>query len=342
MNILKLIPLLLMATLPSCNLDKQPTMKMADLNLFVDTNQDFDSVFVSNIGQDREFHFIKYRDTLQIDFNDSINDLYRIDFFQNGKPKFQNQLWLNGSNITINFEITDTLEIDTVIGSDLYYTSFNFYQQYQELLKTRQNDSVTYRFLFAKLTENINNPFALNIANEIFFKNSADKKQLTKLYNLMATQSDVYRNHFISPFDDIESILNVNNIDVSEFAFYDRNENLTTLNLSNNKKYLFDFWFVACAPCVKDHKELSTKLDFLKQKNVELVGVSIDKDHGEWLAYLKQHDYNWLNVRELQDIEKRMTSKMVISVFPTYAITDSEGTILHRTFSLEETLSKLD
>src|SRR6186713_905107 len=85
-----------------------------------------DSIFFSNITQDNEFQFIRYADVLDIRLNGPLNDMYNLTFYS-GVEKKMNQLWLNGDQVVLKGKFTGKiLDIDTVIGSDLYYKSINF------------------------------------------------------------------------------------------------------------------------------------------------------------------------------------------------------------------------
>lgn len=328
-------------TTMGCISEKENKIELSDLNLYLETDLEIDSVFLSNIGQDREFHFLKYSDTITIDFNDSINDLYNIFFYTKDKV-IQNQLWLNGENIIINGKITDKLKIDTLIGSDLYYKSIDFRNQYEKLIIKKVNDSIINTFLLTELDKNITNPLSLEIADNFLYKNMSKSNELKKLYSLLSIQDEVMKNHFISPYKEIEKILNANKIGFSDFKFINTENKLVDLSLSKDKKYLIDFWFIGCAPCIKDHKQLSKKLEQLKSKDIELIGISIDKKQEEWVVFLKDKKYNWLNLREVDDYKKRMTTNLLVGVFPTYILTDSKGTIIQRTLSLPEILNDLD
>ena len=76
------------------------------------------------------------------------------------------------------------------------------------------------------------------------------------------------------------------------------------------------------------------KLDFLKEKNVELIGISTDRNYSDWKEYLKKHNYNWKNYREIDSL-KRVTKDMAIWSFPTYLHLNNNGEIKGRFNSFE-------
>jgi len=64
---------------------KKESNDLADFNLYLQTKEDIDTIMITDISQNREVHKIAYKDTIKINFKDSINDLYNIWFFKNGK-----------------------------------------------------------------------------------------------------------------------------------------------------------------------------------------------------------------------------------------------------------------
>jgi uncharacterized protein YcfL len=110
----------------ACTSAQYDQTQLADVNLYLDTDAEVDSVFVSNITQDREFQFLPFAKTMHVEFKDSINDLYNINFYTK-KGFVMNQMWLNGENIIIKGKIKEKkFVVDTVIGSDLYYKAIGF------------------------------------------------------------------------------------------------------------------------------------------------------------------------------------------------------------------------
>ncbi|HEV8283156.1 MAG TPA: TlpA disulfide reductase family protein [Chitinophagaceae bacterium] len=308
---------------------------MADLNLYFKADMGIDSVLVANFTQDREFQFMPYKNALNITFNDSINDYYFLKFFT-GKGALMYPLWLNGKNVIIKGKITDKVKIDTVIGSTLYYKSLDFRKKYTELNDSKTDAVTINNFLLTELKQNISNPFSIEIARNFFSRNMSNKNELKTVYSILSNQEDGIQNSLMNPIKEIQKILVDDKVDLSNFSFYDIDRKMTSLKPKKGNKILIDFWFVSCAPCIKEHKAIAGKLGILNSNNIDLVGISIDDDHEKWKDYLKEKKYNWLNLREADEPENKLRTEMLISTFPTYLLLDSEGNVLHRTNSFEE------
>lgn len=319
----------------SCNSNSEDAS--SDLNLYFETSIAIDSIFVSNITQDREFQFLSYENPLHVDLNDSINDLYNINFYTE-KGLIMNQMWLNGENLVIKGLVSDKgVEIDTVIGSDLYYRYMDFRSTYSDLLRKDSQDTTKINhFLIEELKDNLKSPLSIDIAEKFRLRNLNNKGELRKVFELLSTQDDMFKNHLLNPYAKIEHLLSVDQFDFSEYAVYDREKQLSPIEFPKNNRYLIDFWFVNCLPCAKEHKIIKDKLEWLDIENVGLIGISTDTDHEKWNDYLKQKEYRWKNYREQEDDDKKLATNLLINVYPTYLLIDEKGNILRRSNSFSE------
>ena len=221
----------------------------SDLNLYFETTVPIDSIFISNITQDREFQFLSYSNPLNITLNDSINDLYNVNFYTK-KGLIMNQMWLNGEKIRIRGSVSDKgVKIDTVIGSSLYYKSLDFKAKYKSLIEEYSEDSTKVNsFLINELENNIDNPLSIDIAEKFRFLNLNRKDELNKVFQLLSTQNNLLKQHLLNPYSKIENLLSLDNIDFSEFQFYNKENIQSKISLPNSELYLIDFWFVSCHP----------------------------------------------------------------------------------------------
>src|SRR5262249_15033852 len=142
-----------------------------------------DSVLVTNITQDREFHMLKYTNPIHVNLNDSINDLYAISFYSSDDHRMI-QLWLDGKSPVIKGRVADkiTIQVDTVTGSGLYDTSLNFRKTYKALLTGNADSSAINNFLLAEIRKKINSPLSIEIANNFVNRNISRTDELKKLF----------------------------------------------------------------------------------------------------------------------------------------------------------------
>ena len=324
----------------ACNSEKQPKQsELADVNLIIQTDKKVDSVWISNIGQTESF-FVPYADTIKVDFDATLDDLYNINFFtENGV--LSNQIWLNGGPVIIRGTIIEKFEIDTVLNSDLYYEAVNYSKKYRELIQNKADSTTIDEFLIDHIGKNITSPISLAISNAFIYRNQNKKDKIRVLFDLLEPQNDSLKNHFISIHGKIANILNVSSLNTSDYTLANLEDKPTKMEKEKSQTQLLDFWFINCPPCIKDHKLIATKLDFLKEKNVELIGISTDQSHAKWKEYLQTHQYNWKNYREIDSLQ-RMTKDMAIWSYPTYLLLDENGEIQARFNSFEDFEKNLD
>ncbi len=329
-----LSPILIVLLILGCKTEqKQQVGSFSDLNLIVETARQIDSVWISDIGQ-RESHILRFTDTIKVNLKRKVNDLYNLYFYTKGAT-VKKQLWLDGENVIIKGEIDEEFEIDTVLHSDLYYTSVDFSSAFNTLIQHQADSDAVDHFLLQRIQQNTDNPLSFEIASFFILRNQNNPKKIRELYDLLNSQNDTLKNHLISAHSQIENILEIDAIDISEYQFYNINQKLTSIDVIPKKDYLLDFWFVSCAPCLKDHKIMAKKLEVLKDHRVELISISIDKKQSDWKEYLLKYNYHWKHYREVDSLAS-ITSAMDIGAFPTYLLINGEGTIKGRFNSFGE------
>lgn len=137
-----------------------------------------------------------------------------------------------------------------------------------------------------------------------------------------------------------EKVSDENTIDFSKYTFNTANKEEQKLQLQKRKKYLLDFWYIECAPCVEDHKTLQKNLTKLADKNIEVIGLSIDRSVKDWRKYLSEHDYNWQQYNQYFQ-KPNLKKDLEIKRFPRYYLVNHSGTIQKQTNSLAEILDYL-
>ncbi len=313
----------------------------AQLKFEVVASVPVDSIFFSNITQDHEFQFIPYSQSINIKLTGPLNDLYNFTFYGSNEKRM-NTLWLDGTNVIVKGKFNGKkLEVDTVIGSELYYKSLDFRKRYEKLTESKADSVTINSFLLDEIKRNISNVFSIEIARHFFSRNISRKEELKKTYILLVSQDVGIRDHLLNPYRKIENILTRNRIDFSKFQFYTPAGKLEPLILTPGKKYLIDMWFIGCAPCIEQHKEIARKLELLKQQNIEVIGISIDQNQEQWAEWLGKKNYLWKNVREVDDHKKKLRTDMLIEAYPTYFLLDDTGKILYRCNAFDQILNHL-
>lgn len=126
-------------------------------------------------------------------------------------------------------------------------------------------------------------------------------------------------------------------IKFSNYTFNDAEGDQKTIKLDKNKLYILDFWYLECAPCIKDHKVVAKHVDSLVKIGIKVVGMSIDRDKKKWRNYLKNHNYNWDNYNQFSEA-KILYKDLNIRLFPTYLVINDKGHVLNKSNRFEKAL----
>jgi len=288
-----------------------------------------------------EFYNYSYYDTLNLSFKKTNIDCYNIRYYENEKM-FRQQMWLDTGKIKIEAHIDSSmLIIDTVVNSPMFYKYKDFIIKYSQLYKT--NDTVLLNnFLLETYQANIENPFSVFVGNLYVGINQNIKSNLLNLKALTEKQGEKFKwfLFYTTINERLNTILNISKIDLTKFSFIDKTNKKINLSLKGADYYMLDLWFLACPPCIRDHKIIKNKITQLKQKHVELISISIDENAKEWKKYLNKNSYKWQNY--LENLENSFTGFLNIQSYPTYIILDNTGNILNTYNSFSDVLTKFD
>lgn len=100
-----------------------------------------------------------------------------------------------------------------------------------------------------------------------------------------------------------------------------------TLSSLKGKYVVLDFWASWCGPCrasIPGIKELYAQY---KEKGLEIVGVSCDKDAAAWKKAIEDDQIPWIHVIDTQDAS-RAAGKYAVHYIPSLFLIDQEGKMI--------------
>jgi hypothetical protein len=287
-------------------------------------------------------HSVDYRDTLRFEFAKTNIDGYNFRCHVNGQV-LQQQIWLDSGHIQIRAHLTEReLVIDTVLNSPTYYMAKFFFKNAKELA-TEKDISLLNGYLRGVFFQHFQNPFSLVVADLFVRHNTNSPAQLLSFKPFFDAQGDKFKWFLLYP-DLAKRFANLPEgqikIDLTKYTFLDQAKQTVKLSPTGAKYYVLDYWFLECAPCVADHREIKQQQELLKQHQVEMIGISIDCTEPEkWQAYLKKHQYEWPNY--LQTKQEGLLDDLGFNSFPTYLVLNPQGEVLgiyHAFFQVKERL----
>lgn len=126
--------------------------------------------------------------------------------------------------------------------------------------------------------------------------------------------------------------------------FTQNNEEGKPVSLSSLKgKYvLIDFWASWCGPCRMEYPYLHKAYDQFKNKNFEIIGVSLDDKKDLWLNSIKDNHFDWVEVCDLKGRKNEVAVAYGIAAIPQSLLIDPNGIIIAKNLRGNDLIEKLN
>jgi peroxiredoxin len=111
--------------------------------------------------------------------------------------------------------------------------------------------------------------------------------------------------------------------------------------VGKGKVVLIDFWASWCGPCRREMPNLVEAYKNYKNKNFEIVGVSLDQNGEAWKDGIAKLNITWPQMSDLQYWNSEGAKLYAVSSIPHTVLIDGEGTIIARGLHGEELQEKL-
>lgn len=111
--------------------------------------------------------------------------------------------------------------------------------------------------------------------------------------------------------------------------------------VGKGKVVLVDFWASWCGPCRREMPNLVEAYAKYKNKNFEIVGVSLDQNGEAWKEAIKKLNITWPQMSDLKYWNCEGAQIYAVSSIPHTVLIDGKGTILARGLHGDELQKKL-
>jgi len=113
-------------------------------------------------------------------------------------------------------------------------------------------------------------------------------------------------------------------------------------NFAGKGKYvLIDFWASWCGPCIREMPVLVEAYRLYKNKNFEIVGVSLDRQADPWKAAIKRYNMTWPQMSDLKQWDSAVREIYNFNSIPHTVLLDPKGIIIAKNLRGEQLLEKL-
>lgn len=127
-----------------------------------------------------------------------------------------------------------------------------------------------------------------------------------------------------------------------EIALTDTSGKIITLSSLKGKYVLIDFWASWCGPCRKEMPNVKRLYEKYKNKNFEILGVSLDRDRSTWIKAIKEDGLPWLHISDLKFWECEAARDYNVQAIPYTVLVDKEGKIIAKELRGKELENKLE
>ncbi|MFV0483312.1 MAG: redoxin domain-containing protein [Bacteroidales bacterium] len=127
-----------------------------------------------------------------------------------------------------------------------------------------------------------------------------------------------------------------------DFTMADSEGNNVSLSSLKGKYILLDFWASWCGPCRAENPNVVAAYNAYKDKNFDILGVSLDDNKDKWLEAIEADKLAWHHVSDLKGWKNEASQLYGIRGIPANYLLDPEGKILAKDLRGEELEKKLN
>lgn len=129
---------------------------------------------------------------------------------------------------------------------------------------------------------------------------------------------------------------------ITDFTQNDPSGKPVSLSSLKGKYVLIDFWASWCGPCRTEYPYIHKAYDQFKNKNFEVIGVSLDDKKDLWLKAINDNHFDWIQVCDFKGRQNDVAVAYGISAIPQSLLVDPNGIIIAKNLRGDDLIEKLE
>lgn len=111
---------------------------------------------------------------------------------------------------------------------------------------------------------------------------------------------------------------------------------IISLNDIDSDNTLIIFWASWCLHCKKILPAIESVSSLYPKENLETIAISLDTKKEEWIGFLNNYDFSWINASELKGWESKVALDYNIYATPTMILLDKDKKIIAKPRTVRE------
>lgn len=198
-----------------------------------------------------------------------------------------------------------------------------------------------YKVLKEGVQKNITKPVGVHLFLQSFYNNTTAENEAL----LQQIPAEFQKNERIQKIKEFTEKQKKTAVGTHFIDFEMKDMNDKTVKLSDyvgkGKVVLVDFWASWCGPCRQEMPNLVKAYAKYKNKNFEIVGVSLDQEAQAWKDASKKLQITWPQMSDLKYWNSEGAQLYAVNSIPHTILIDAKGTIIARGLHGEELQNKL-
>jgi Peroxiredoxin len=126
-----------------------------------------------------------------------------------------------------------------------------------------------------------------------------------------------------------------------DFSQKDPDGEIIHLSDYRGKYVLVDFWASWCGPCRKENPHVVKAYNEFKDKNFDILGISLDNNKTSWTNAIRKDGLEWRQVSDLKKFDNEVAALYGVFSIPQNFLIDPNGVIVAKNLRGEQLIKKL-